>query len=278
MELLQAQPHNISYVVSKLMAQEGHLSFSSLKAFAESPAKFVEYKLAKPEPTDAMNLGKVIHCLILEPEEFDKRYVCLDDADICNSIGGAKPRATKAYKEWKQVAIAEAGERDLIETNDFYLARKMANAVRDNRASAKILALCPDREKSIEWDYKNFLFKGFIDGRGEKAKLDIKLCVDASPRKFQRTIVEEKYYLQGAMYTYAEGEDVPYYNIAVDRSGGVSVHKLHQHLLEHGMNEYSELLDRFNECIIKEHWDRSFDFYSDLFDGTFVCEKPGWLY
>jgi hypothetical protein len=276
MEVLQQ--YNVSTVVSRLMSGEGHLSFSSLKAFAESPARFVEYKLAKPEPTDAMVLGKIVHCLILEPEEFDKRYVCLDDVDICNQIGGAKPRATNKYKEWKAVALAEAGDRELIDNNDFYLATKMANAVRDNRASAKILALCPEREKKIQWEFKNFQFLGFIDAKGEKAKVDIKMCVDASPRKFQRTIIEEKYYLQDAMYTYAEGEDVPFYNIAVDRSGGVSVHKIHQHLLEHGMTEYNMLLDRFNECILKDHWDRSHDFYSELFDGTFVCEKPGWLY
>lgn len=278
MELLQAQPLNISSVVSKLMAQEGHLSFSSLKAFAESPAKFVEYKLAKPEPTDAMIFGKMLHCLILEPQEFEARYMCLDDTDIIAQIGGAKPRATKAYKAWKVVAIAEAGDREIVATDDYTAAKIMARNVRNNRASAKIIALCPEHEKPVEWEYKNFLFKGFIDARGEKAKCDIKKCTDASPRKFQRTIIEEKYYLQGAMYTYAEGEDVPYYIIAVDGNGGVSVHKLHQRLLEHGMNEYSELLDRFNECIIKEHWDRSHDFYSELYDGTFVCEKPGWLY
>lgn len=278
MEVLQSFSYDTTSLVAKLMSGEGHLSFSSLKAFAESPAKFVEYKMAKPEPTDAMIFGKMLHCLILEPHEFEARYMCLDDTDICVSIGGAKPRATKAYKEWKAVALAEAGDRELVETNDYYMARKMANAVRDNRASAKILALCPEHEKGIEWEFKNFQFKGFIDGRGEKAKLDIKVCTDASPRKFQRTIVEEKYYLQGAMYTYAEGEDVPYYNIAVDRSCGVSVHKLHQNLLEHGMNEYNTLLDRFNECILKDHWDRSHDFYSELYDGTFVCEKPGWLF
>lgn len=278
MELQLIQQHNTAPIIDALMNHTGHLSFSSLKAFADSPASFVEYKLSKPEPTDAMLFGSMIHCLILEPEDFDNRYHCLDDADICNSIGGAKPRATKAYKEWKAVAMIEAGDRQLVETNDYFAAKKIASNVRHNRASAKILALCPEHEKEIEWEFKNFMFKGFIDGRGAKAKLDIKTCTDASPRKFHRTIIEEKYYLQAAMYTYAEGQDVPYYIIAVDRKGGVSVHKLHGHLLEHGMNEYSTLLDRFNECILKDHFDRSYDFFSDLYDGTFVCEKPGYLY
>lgn len=278
MELQQIQQHNTAPIIDALMSGEGHLSFSSLKAFAESPSAFVEYKLARREPTDAMLFGSMLHCLVLEPQDFDNRYLCLDDSAICNSIGGAKPRATKAYKEWKAIAMSEAGTRELVETDDYYAAKKIATNVRHNRASKKILDMCPEHEKPIDWEFKNFMFKGFIDGRGEKAKLDIKTCPDASPRKFQRTIIEEKYYLQGAMYTYAEGQDVLYYIIAVDRKGGVSVHKLHAQLLEQGMNEYNSLLDRFNECILKDHFDRSHDFWSDLYDGTFICEKPGWLY
>lgn len=278
MELQQIQHGNTQPIIDGLMDHTGHLSFSSLKAFAESPATFMEYKIAKREPTDAMIFGSMLHCLVLEPEDFDKRYLCLDDADICNQIGGAKPRATKVYKEWKAVAMAEAGKRELVETGDATAAKIIASNVLHNRASAKILNMCPQREKGIEWEFKNFNFKGFIDGKGEKAKLDLKTCPDANPRKFQRTIIEEKYYLQGAMYTYAEGENVPYYIIAVDRKGGVSVHKLEDKLIEHGMTEYSTLLDRFNECILKDSFNQSYDFWSDRFDGTFMAEKPGWLY
>lgn len=278
MELQSIQINRTQPIIDALMAHEGHLSFSSLKAFAQSPATFMEYKLARREPTDAMLFGSMLHCLVLEPQDFENRYHCLDDTDICNSIGGAKPRATKAYKEWKAVAIEEAGERQLVETGDAIAARIIASNVLHNRASRSKLEMCWEREKAIEWEYKNFLFHGFIDANGEKAKLDLKTTTDAEPRKFQREIISNKYYLQGAMYTYAIGENVPYYIIAVDRQGGVSVHRLEDNLIEHGMKEYDELLDRFNECILKDEFDRSYDFWSDRFDGAFVCEKPGYLY
>lgn len=278
MELQQIQLNNTGAIISALMSHEGHLSFSSLKCFKESPATFIEYKLAKREPTDAMLFGSMLHCLVLEPQDFEKRYLCLDDQDICNSIGGAKPRATKAYKEWKEFTIAEAGGREIVETNDFFSAKIIASNVLHNRASAKILDMCWEREKPIEWEFKNFKFKGFIDGKGEKAKCDLKSCADASPQKFQREIINNSYYLQGAMYNYAEGENVPYYIIAVDRKGGVSVHKLEDRLIEAGMNEYNKLLDKFNECILKDDFDKSYDFWSDRFDGTFICEKPGYMF
>src|SRR5688572_82992 len=189
MELQQIQVSNMESVISALMSQQGHLSFSSLKAFAESPSTFAEYKLAKREPTDAVLYGAMLHCLVLEPMDFDKRYLCLDDRDICAQIGGAKPRATNAYKEWKAVTVAEAGDRQIVETNDYLAAKIVASNVLHNRASAKVLDKCWEREKLIEWEFKNFLFRGFIDGRGEKAKMDLKSGSDASPNKFQREII-----------------------------------------------------------------------------------------
>lgn len=278
MELQQIQVNNMEAVISALMSQQGHLSFSSLKAFAESPATFAEYKLAKREPTEAMVYGAMLHCLVLEPMEFDKRYLCLDDRDICTQIGGTKPRATNAYKEWKAVTIAEAGERQIVETNDYLAAKIVASNVLHNRASARVLDKCWEREKSIQWEFKNFLFRGFVDGKGEKAIMDLKSCADASPDKFQREIISNKYHLQAAMYLYEGGENIPYYIIAVDKKGGVSVHKLDDRLIEHGMKEYNDLLDKFNECILKDEFDRSYDFWSDRYDGAFLCEKPGWLY
>lgn len=278
MELQQISINHTQPIIDKLMSHEGHLSFSSLKAFAESPATFMEYKLAKREPTDAMLFGSMLHCLVLEPQDFENRYLCLDDRDICNSIGGAKPRATKAYKEWYAVTVGEAGEREIVETNEYLAAKIIASNVLHNRASRKILDMCWIHETPIEWEFKNFMFKGFIDGKGEKAKCDLKTCADASPDKFHRDIINNKYYLQGAMYTYAEGVNVPYYIIAVDKKSGVSVHKLEDRLLEHGMKEYNDLLDKFNECILKDAFDQSYDFHSDRYDGTFICEKPGWLY
>lgn len=278
MELQHIKIDNMQGIIDALMSHEGHLSFSSLKAFAESPATFAEYKLAKREPTDAMLFGSMLHCLVLEPQDFDNRYLCLDDRDICVQIGGAKPRATKAYKEWLAVTVSEAGNREIVETNEYLAAKIIASNVLHNRASAKVLDLCWQHEQPIEWEFMNFKFKGFIDGIGEKAICDLKTCPDANPDKFQRDIINNKYYLQAAMYLYAKEVNLPYYIIAVDKKSGVSVHKLEDKLIELGMKEYIELLNRFNECILKDHFDQSFDFWAERQDGIYVAEKPGWLY
>lgn len=276
-EITSRQEH-IDRIVNGLMSHENHLSYSSISAFKNSPRKFIDYKLGVKEETDAMLYGSMLHCLVLEPDDFFNRYHTIEDGDICNQIGGAKPRATKVYKEWYQAAIQEAGQKIIVETNDYHAARIAAENIRYNRASAKILSMVEQREKPIEWEFKNFKFKGFIDGVGEKAIFDIKTCPDASPQKFQRDIMQRGYYMQAAMYLCGLGQVKDCYIIAADRQNGVSVHRLENKLIEHGATEYNKILDKFNHCILTDAFDQSHDFWSDRWDGVFNCEKPGYLY
>jgi hypothetical protein len=59
-----------SPIISGLMSGESHLSYSSLKAFKKSPIDFINYKMGKKETTDAMLFGSMLHCLVLEPQDF----------------------------------------------------------------------------------------------------------------------------------------------------------------------------------------------------------------
>ena len=269
---------NINQIVSKLLSGEGTLSFSSLKQFKNSPKDFIDYKLKEKKQTPAMIYGSMVHCLVLEPSEFESRYHALDDADICAQIGGTKPRATTKYKDWKEVALLEAGDRILVETDDYNNAKAVAYNVIENRASHKVLKIADQREYDVEWTFENFKFKGRIDGIGKNAIFDLKTCADAENTKFQRDIISMGYYLQAAMYRVAVAEPLPYYIIAVDKVGGVSVHQLDENLLEYGLLEYSNLLTKFNECILSESFNKSYDFWSPRYDGIFSVDKPSRFY
>lgn len=263
-------------IIERIMRHEDHLSYSSLKAFSESPADFIRYKMGAKETTPAMAFGSMLHCLILEPEEFDSRYFLIEDEDICKEIGGAKPRSTNKYKDWLSTQADKAGDREMIQLGDFKEAEMIASNVRYNNPSKKIIDQCNEKEMPIEWEFKNFRFKGFMDGNGDKVIVDIKSCSDASPKKFQRDIISNKYHLQAAMYSYAVGGK-DYYIIAVDRKGGVSVHLLSKELIGYGMEEYNYLMDKFNECVLFDLWDSSFDFYCPSPGGIYTAEKPAYL-
>lgn len=268
----------VESLISRLMTHETHLSYSALKCFKDSPTDFIQYKFREKKQTDAMLFGILVHCLILEPGTFKERYCIMDDRDICVNIGGAKPRGTNKYKEWKELFVYENEGKTIVSIEDYNIANLVANNVKHNRASAKVLGMCPIHELSVTWEYKNFVFKGFIDGKGEKAVFDIKTCKDANTKKFQRDAISMSYYLQAAMYLTAIGQKLPYYIIAVDKKGGVSVHRLHKHLIEHGLEEYERLCDQFNRCIISDGFDQSYDFWSEQYDGIHVLDKPAYLY
>jgi len=85
-----------------------YFSASQLKKLFISIGQFQAYLKKQFEESSAMELGSVIHTRILEPEEYNKRYLVLDDTAICEEIGGARPTSTKKYKEWKEELEAEA--------------------------------------------------------------------------------------------------------------------------------------------------------------------------
>jgi hypothetical protein len=113
--------------------------------------------------------------------------------------------------------------------------------------------------------------------------MDLKMVPDAEPKKAQRTIAQMWYYGQAAMYLHGNSkepvkEPKNYHVVCADKMGGVSVHTLKEALIKHGMEEYTHFVSKFNECIIKEAWDQSHDFFSLRWDGLFDMAKAAWMY
>lgn len=276
----------IEKLIQLLMNGETHLSYSSLKNFASSPKEFIEYRLREKKQTDAMLYGSMLHCLVLQPEDFFNRYHTIDDTDIVNELiagGAANARATKKYKEWYIIEAAKGAGKEVVDPQEYKHAKIVADNVIHNRASRKVLQMMSRRETGIEWSYKNFKFKGFIDADDSKIVMaDLKSIPDADPKKAYWEIINNYHYLQAAMYIYGMAQNgveiEDYYIIAVDKLGGVSVHELDHNLLEYGMKEYERLLDAFNTCILTDSWEQSHDFWSKRRDGLFVADKPSRFY
>lgn len=276
--IIEDRQAKIDELISDLMSGEKTLSFSSMKAFRNSPSDFIDYVFREKKQTDAMLLGTLIHCLVLEPDEFDKRYTVLDDTDILSTLADSgNPRNTKVYKEWKANFLANCvGETITLKMKQ--QAEIIAGNITHNRAAKKILSLCPKREQKIAWQYKNFGFRGYYDLGGENIRADIKKVPDASPRAAQQTIIKMWYHGQAGMYLTAEGIKLPFYIICADAKGGVSVHKLDKSLIDHALEEYSKLVDKFNECLLKENFNQSYDFWAESYDGIYTCDKPAYMY
>lgn len=272
----------IDDLLRRILSKDSHLSYSSLKAFAKSPKDFIAYKFEDRSSTKAMDFGTLVHCKLFEPEKFEDKYTYLpDDAPkkpTITQINAKKPSedTIKQIAWWAEFEEKNKG-KVIVSRADQREAELLANNIKYNYASKKILDRCTQFEIPLEFDHNNFRFKGYIDGQGENIRMDLKIVADASVRKFQRTAIDMGYHIQAALYSIGGG-DLPYYIVAADKSGCVSVHKITLDLLEYGKQQVNKILDDFNNCILTEGWDRSLDYYSLRADGSFEFDRPSFLY
>jgi hypothetical protein len=280
---IENREEKIKKLLQDLADGKRSLSYSALREFRESPQDYIDYALREKVQTEAMLLGTVTHCLVWEAKEFEKRYTVMDDTAICKKLvdekGSKSPRATNDYKAWKEQFYTDHAGLNIISLKIANTAKFMAKAVLSNRAARIVIAQCTEFEKKISWEYKNFKFTGYIDGCGDKAMADLKVMKAAKAKKAQRTIIDNWYYGQGAMYQVGWlMKRIPFYNICVDRKGGVSVHLLENKLIDTGIKEYEDAVDQFNLCLFKDRFAESFDFWSELKSGIYIMEKPAFMY
>jgi hypothetical protein len=109
------------------------LSHSAMKDLAVSPLRFW-YRHLRPdrepeEPTPEMQIGSALHCAVLEPKEFDRRYACellapegclVTIEDLRNFIRsrGGVPKGTRKIDVVQQVAAIDPDQPifDVLET------------------------------------------------------------------------------------------------------------------------------------------------------------------
>jgi len=247
------------------MKQNRPLSYSSLKAFKQSPNHLISYWNREKTSSPAMVKGSLIHTLILEPQNFEDTY----------AIWNGGRRGTNAYKEFE----AQNEGKEIIKPEDLEDAQKIAKASANNILIKKLKGA----EELIEWDFAGVPFKGFVDGYGDGFILDVKTTSDASPKAFIRDIVKYRYYWQAALYQHANnalnfaGENPDFFILAVETSAPFNsqVYKVSAEFIAQGFKEVAKAVQDFKE------WDGTpggYEFGNVLAeDGVITLEAPSWL-
>lgn len=173
-----------------------YLSNSDIKLVNRSINHFLWSK-AHPEKTEAMIFGRALHCLVLEPNEFDKRF----------AINEFDSKRSKAYKEWEEML----GDVEVISRENWEHLLGMRQAMLDN----------PEVRNLMNID-NNFNFLGqhevekvhlfWYNGVGCKCKIDyeslsrdiiidLKTCRDIEDSDdVTKLIIDYKYYQQSVFY------------------------------------------------------------------------------
>lgn len=235
-----------------------HLSFSRLKALAESPRELRAYLERDKEPTKAMIMGSLVDCLLFEPEKIEARYYVMPEIVAITKDGRIAENPLQTADGKAQLAHhrdqAIASGRILISQAEYDAAKAEAEAVRENSVVQRAGLLEGasfqygfEREMSanggMPWKYR-----GVLDVYAKRRHIcDLKRVSNASdPRLLKRNILSSLYHMQAAIYLDAVGENIPYYIIAVDSHRSVTVVRLSDDTLEQGRALWAKLEARLS--------------------------------
>lgn len=177
-------------------AEREHESSTNLKSILITPAHYAA-QIGKPsQSNDTLQLGSALHAAILEPEEFDARFVVIPKCDRRTSVG---KQAYLAYQEQHKGKI-------LIPSEQIDFLNLLRDQIHRHPDVHKMLAIAGENEASIFWtdDETGVKLKVRPDRHfvinNELFYISLKSAANASPEAFSRDVEKYDYHMSEAMY------------------------------------------------------------------------------
>ena len=216
------------------------VNWSTLKHMAMSPLHYLHATNNPQEETDVMRFGRLVHCMVLEPEQVSSNFAVWE--------GGRR-----YGKEWD--AFNDACAADTIVTREqLERAAESAQAIRSHPLVAPLLngALF---EVTNQWTdaLTGIACKSRCDVV-TGAIVDLKLTADIREFRVAAQTARMGYHAQLAFYADGwatkTGENRPAIIIAAEPKPpyDVAVYELDEDTLATGQAHYQRLLDRLKQC------------------------------
>lgn len=211
-----------------------------------SPLHAYLYMHEPPEPTPALKLGDAVHVAVLQPELFGERFAVAPEVD----------RRTKKGREAWEAFLAENEGKTILSQSEWETCIAIRDSVLSHPTASKLID--GPVEQSALWKDKasGVMCKGRFDviNRRIGAIVDLKTCLDASPKRFTRDVYNYGYWLQGAMYINgAHALDIPvefFVIVAVEKEPpyAVAIYNIMDEAIIAGESELGRLLQIYAEC------------------------------
>jgi exodeoxyribonuclease VIII len=241
-------------VAEEVYRSHPYVSQSELKVFSQqTPAHFREQRLKPKKDSDAMRLGTAVHTAILEPMEYEKRYM----------LGPKVNRRTKKGKEQWLEALQEAIDKgmELLEPDIYYPPIAMRERVRKSKFFNEVLSHGVT-ERAVFAKSGGIFCKGKMDYfKPEEVEIiDLKSTLIAAPQVFEKDIKKFKYHWQAAFYIdlikAVTGQDASFKILAVEKIPpfGISLQEIGFDLLAIARREIAETQARLALCYANDDW------------------------
>lgn len=252
------------------------VSASQLKILKRSPLHFWDRFLNpdKPmiEPTPNMILGTLVHAAVLEPEQFDKRYIVVPE--------GIDKRTKEGKQLWQDLL---ATGREPVKFDVWQDVSNMAQAVIRNADVKKILDMS-QKEVSLFWTDSDTgvlckmrpdILIEPCDEYPNGAIFDLKTMADCSPESFGKAVwnlemlIQAGHYCNGCFAANGCFPDFGWIAVETSRPHAVQMYSASQLQIDYGRDECSRLLRIYAECAAANNWPAYGDDVLEL-------ELPGW--
>ena len=230
------------------------VSNSYLSRLAECPAAAKVPREDSPQ----MAFGRALHSYVLDgAEKFRGSHIVAPAAD----------KRTKAGKEEWEAFVKLSEGKELLTKEDSDTIFTMSNAIHAHPVARNLLSEGA-REVSVLWTdpFSGMDCKARIDMpiAGLSTLIDLKTTKDASPKGFQRAIMNYGYYRQGAFYLDGINAHQNLTGVSYDLFAFIAVEKepphrvevytLSQDFLNFGRTEYRMLMDLESKCRFNNEW------------------------
>ena len=240
------------------------VNWSTLKEIDKSPKHYKHGLESEREDTAAFRFGRAVHCLVLEPGEFDSRYVIWD--------GGRR-----YGKKWDRFQT-DYSDSEILSENELYRAKHVAASVNEHPVAHGLLRQAVDREQVVQWtDSETGIdCKAKLDAVGSMV-IDLKTTQDVSPIAFGNSAAKYGYHGQCAFYH--DGAVAAGYELTKDpvlivvesvEPYDVAVYTLPDYVLDIGRMYYRRLLRQLHGC-------QQSGVFPGVCSDTMVLSLPGWV-
>lgn len=255
------------------------LSSTEARMILDSPARY-RYKKDHPPliaPSKKFDVGSAVHSKAL-----GKGYAAVVIPPGTLATNGAA--STKAAKDFIQdarskglIPLKEAEFQPVVDMAEAVLANRDARQLFMQPADPEVTVITADPVTGTPVRARfDFLPTVARLGTPSRVAVDLKTCLDASPRGFAKSVASYRYDIQHAWYMNAllweTGETAEMVFVAVEKEPPhlVKVHQLPSVWASMGATEARHALNTYAQCVESGDW-------PGYGDGVNLLDPPNWL-
>lgn len=247
------QQNKVDYVkdtFAEYLGKKDYVSASELKNFLKSPSTYYYDKYTEKERSDErhFSIGSALHELILEPELFKSNYIISPKIDRRTKEGKAK---------FEEFTLSALGKTILFE-DEMDMIVKMANNAIVNHTFMELLTDSYRELSCYTQDQKTGIklrMRPDIMPKSKNTLVDIKSCLDSSPRMFKNNVYSYGYSISAAFYCdYLKRENYVFAAIEKQAPYQASLYLLNDEMIEYGRTQYRMALDLLKWSMDNNYW------------------------